>query len=62
MLDGERYARLPATRLQFVPAIAFEPDEVRPLPCCTPKIVHRPQLPEHAKELNNPVPSEPLIF
>jgi 2-keto-4-pentenoate hydratase/2-oxohepta-3-ene-1,7-dioic acid hydratase in catechol pathway len=66
VLDGERYRQLTGDPLgQFVTSERlFEPDEVRLLPCCTPsKIVciGRNYL-EHAKELNNPVPSEPLIF
>ena len=66
VLEGERYRQITGDPLgQFVPSERlFEPGEVRLLPCCTPsKIVciGRNYL-EHAKELNNPVPAEPLIF
>ena len=66
ILDGDRYRQLQGDPLgQWIAAgRTFDPAKVRLLPPCTPsKIVcvgrnYR----DHAAELNNPVPAEPLLF
>jgi len=66
VVDGDRYQQLEGDPLgQWITTgRTWAPAEVRLLPPCTPsKIVcvgrnYR----DHAKELNNPVPAEPLLF
>src|SRR5712692_3678761 len=66
VIEGEGYRQLTGTPLgQWIKTdFVFAPDHVRLLPPCTPsKIVciGRNYL-EHARELSNPVPAEPLLF
>jgi 2-keto-4-pentenoate hydratase/2-oxohepta-3-ene-1,7-dioic acid hydratase in catechol pathway len=66
VVEGEQYRQITGDPLgEWVPAERrYDPAAVRLLPPCTPsKIVcvgrnYR----EHARELNNPVPAEPLLF
>jgi len=66
VVEGERYRQITGTPLgQWIPSERlFSPEEVRLLPPCAPtKIVCVGRnYAEHAKELSNPLPSEPLLF
>jgi 2-keto-4-pentenoate hydratase/2-oxohepta-3-ene-1,7-dioic acid hydratase in catechol pathway len=63
IFDGDRILETPPLEAQPL-GRAYRPDEVRWLPPCWPSkivCVGRNYV-DHAKELGNPVPAEPLIF
>ncbi len=66
ILEGDRYRQITGDPLaEWIPTDRlYDPAQVRLLPPCSPSkivCVGRNYL-EHAKELSNPVPAEPLLF